>query len=51
LGTTEADGPWIVTVINSTTIDLQGSTFVNPYISGGVLRTGCGWTIVGDTGV
>lgn len=51
LGTTEANGPWIVTVINSTTIVLQGSTFVNPYISGGTLRTGCGWTIVGDTGV
>jgi hypothetical protein len=51
LGATQANGSWIVTVINATTIDLQGSTFFNPYISGGGLRTGCGWTIVGDTGV
>jgi surface protein len=51
LGTTEANGSWIVTVINSTTIVLQGSAFVNTYTSGGTLRTGCGWTIVGDTGV
>jgi hypothetical protein len=34
-GTTEANGRWIATVINSTTIDLQGSTFANAYVSGG----------------
>lgn len=34
-GTTEANGRWVVTVINSTTIDLQGSTFANAYTSGG----------------
>lgn len=34
-GTTEANGNWKVTVINSTTIDLQGSTFTNAYTSGG----------------
>lgn len=34
-GTTEANGSWIVTVINSTTFDLQGSTFTNAYVSGG----------------
>jgi len=51
LGTVEANGPWIVTVINSTTIDLQGSTFVNTYSSGGLLRTGYGWTIVDGGGV
>jgi surface protein len=45
LGATQANGPWIVTVINTTTIDLQGSTFVSAYTSGGVLRTGYGWTI------
>jgi len=35
LGTTEANGSWTVTVISSTTADLQGSTFTNTYISGG----------------
>ena len=34
-GTTEANGSWTVTVINSTTIDLQGSSFVNAYVAGG----------------
>lgn len=36
-GTTEANGNWIATRINATTIDLQGSTFANVYISGGAL--------------
>jgi surface protein len=44
-GTTEANGGWIVTVINATTIDLQASTFTNTYVSGGTVRTGYGWTI------
>jgi hypothetical protein len=35
LGTTEANGKWTVTVINSTQFDLNGSTFVNAYTSGG----------------
>lgn len=34
-GTTEANGTWTITVINGTTIDLQGSTFANAYVSGG----------------
>ena len=34
-GTTEANGSWIVTVIDSTHVDLQGSTFTNAYVSGG----------------
>lgn len=34
-GTTEANGTWAITVINGTTIDLQGSTFANAYTSGG----------------
>lgn len=39
-GTVEANGAWTVTVINATTIDLQGSTFTNAYTSGGtVTRT------------
>lgn len=35
LGTTEANGNWAITVINSTQIDLQGSVFTNAYVSGG----------------
>lgn len=34
-GTTEANGTWVITVINATTFDLQGSTFTNAYVSGG----------------
>ena len=34
-GTTEANAQWIITVINGTTVDLQGSTFTNAYVSGG----------------
>lgn len=37
VGTTEANGRWTVTVINGTTVDLQGSAFANAYVSGGVL--------------
>ncbi len=37
-GTTEADGTWLVTVISSTTLDLQGSTFTNTYTSGGTAQ-------------
>jgi surface protein len=44
-GTTEANGLWTVTLVNSTQVDLQGSTFSNAYISGGAFRTGYGWTI------
>jgi len=36
LGTVEANGYWQVTSINTTTVDLQGSTFVNAYIASGV---------------
>lgn len=50
LGTIEANGAWIVTVIDSDTIDLQGSTFVNAWTTDGALRTGYGWAIV-DGGV
>ncbi len=34
-GTTEANGNWRYTKINSTHIDLIGSTFTNAYVSGG----------------
>lgn len=36
-GTTEANGTWTVTVIDSTHIDLQGSAFANAYIAGGTV--------------
>jgi len=45
-GATEANGLWTVTVVNSTTIDLQSSTFTNTYSSGGSVILGYGWTIV-----
>lgn len=35
LGTTEANGTWVITVIDGTHIDLQGSAFANAYVSGG----------------
>jgi hypothetical protein len=35
-GTTEANGKRIITVIDSTHYDLQGSTFVHAYTSGGL---------------
>ena len=34
-GTIEANGTWQMTLIDSTHIELQGSVFVNAYISGG----------------
>lgn len=37
VGTTEANGSWTITVINATTFDLQGSTFANAYVSGGIV--------------
>ena len=46
---TEVNGGWNVTVINSTMIDLQGSTFVSNYTTGTV-RIGYGWTIT-DGGI
>lgn len=34
-GTTEANGTWTITIVNGTTMDLQGSTYANAYTSGG----------------
>lgn len=39
LGTTEANGQWPVTVVDSTHVDLQGSTYINAYTSGGNVTT------------
>jgi surface protein len=50
VGTTEANGLHTVTVVDFTTIDLQGTTFTNTYTSGGTVRTGYGWTIT-DGGI
>jgi hypothetical protein len=36
-GTTEANGNWRFNIINSTHIDLIGSTFTNVYVSGGAI--------------
>jgi len=38
-GTAEANGRWMITVINATTVDLVGSVFSNSYTSGGEVRT------------
>lgn len=37
MGTTEANGQWTITVIDVDKFDLQGSTFTNTYVSGGVV--------------
>lgn len=38
VGTTEANTSWIITVIDGSNIDLQGSTFTNAYTSGGTVQ-------------
>lgn len=38
VGTTEANGTWVITVIDATHIDLQGTTFANLYTSGGTVN-------------
>ena len=40
VGTTEANGTWLVTVLDSTHFTLQGSTFVHAYTSGGSVLVG-----------
>jgi hypothetical protein len=42
-GTTEAIGSWLITVVDATHVDLQGSAFVNAYISGGTLQAQSGF--------
>jgi len=37
LGTVEANGEWIITVVDGDHFDLQGSSFVNAYTSGGAV--------------
>src|SRR5258708_19166564 len=38
-GTTEANGTWIITIIDTTHVDLNGSVFVHAYSSGGLLAS------------
>ncbi len=38
-GTTEANGTWTVTRISANSFDLQGSMYINAYISGGILAS------------
>ncbi len=45
VGTTEANGGAIVTVISTTEFDIDGSTFTNAYVSDGTVISGYGWTI------
>ena len=40
IGTTEANDSWIITVVDATHIDLQGSAFANTYVSGGTIGGG-----------
>ena len=42
-GTTEADGTWIITVIDGFNVDLQNSEFVNTYTGGGTVQGPQGW--------
>ena len=43
-GVTAANGSWIVTVINTNTLDLQGSTFSGTYTSGGITTNRPGYS-------
>jgi hypothetical protein len=47
-GTTEANGVWTITVIDSTHIDLVASTFSNTYTSGGLISKFSSWTNLGS---
>ena len=42
VGTTEANGTWVVTVIDGTHLDLQGSTFANAYVRSGKVNNFAG---------
>lgn len=37
-GTTEANGTWVVTVVDPNNIDLQGSVYANAYVAGGTVQ-------------
>ncbi len=43
VGTTEANGTWTITVIDTTHVDLQTSTYASGYVSGGATVTSAGY--------
>lgn len=49
-GTTEANGTWVITVIDSTHVDLVGSSFSNAYTSGGSTSTSAGYMRIKSNG-
>lgn len=51
VGTTEANGSWVVTRISNSQLDLQSSSFVNAYVSGGTITWGHALNIDGQAGV
>jgi hypothetical protein len=51
LGTTEANDHWVATVINANEFDLDGSTFVNAYVSGGTSTRHVNLTASAITGI
>lgn len=50
VGTTEANGTWVVTVIDATHVDLVASTFANAYVSGGTTVDSSGYMRVISNG-
>lgn len=48
-GTTEANGAWVMTVIDGTHIDLVGSTFTNPYTAGGTVTRSANCAAIYDS--
>lgn len=50
VGTTEANGTWVVTVIDATHVDLVASAFVNAYVSGGTTSDASGYMRVISNG-
>lgn len=51
VGTAEANGSWVVTRISNSQLDLQSSSFVNAYVSGGTITWGHVLNIEGEAGV
>lgn len=50
-GTTEANGTWVITVVDSTHVTLTGTTYANAYTSGGSTSTSAGYMrIISDGG-
>lgn len=50
VGTTEANGTWVITVVDGTHVDLQDSTFTNAYVSGGTTTTSSGYMRIKSNG-